>query len=236
MRSIRMSLPAALVMGTALLGCGTAATTTTKTAASTVGCSTQGATAVATTKSYRVVLDVRPASAMYAPGQVTAGVTTGDIMYAGSMTSASGPDARNLNVHICKVSDNQVLSTLKPVITLKDTTTGATQAVPYATMQGVGQTKADFHYGNTLSLAPGDSFTLTASVGGQTARLSFTEPKTSTSGAATSTTMGKMNMSTTTTTTSKTARATSTTMGKMAMSTTTTTMAGSATSMPGSGY
>lgn len=181
-------------MGTALLGCGT-----TSAPASTVGCSTQGEAATAATKSYRIVLDVRPVSAMFASGQVPAGTKSGDVMFAGSMTAASGPDARNVNVHICSVSDDRVLTNLKPVITLQDMTSGARQTVPYATMQGVGQGAADFHYGNTMIVKPGDAYVLTVSVDGQSARLSFTEPKPSAAGAGASTTMGNMKMSTTTT-------------------------------------
>lgn len=221
MRYFSKALPAALVMGAALLGCGTATSTTSTTAASAaaVGCSTQGATAVASTASYRIVLDVRPAAEMFAPGQVPAGSTAGEVMYAGSMTSAAGSDARDVNVHICTAVGDRVLTSLKPVISLKDTTSGTTQSVPYATMQGLGQGRGDFHYGNTLTLAPGHSYVLTVSVGGQSARLSFTEAKGSVAGTMTSTTMAKMNMSTTTT--AKSTGSTSTTMAHMKMSTTT---------------
>jgi hypothetical protein len=197
MRILWLTLPAALVMGTALAGCGT--TSTTRAPVGTVGCSTQGETAKAATKSYRIVLDVRPVSTMFAPGQVPAGTKSGDVMYAGSMTSASGPEARNVDIHICSVSDDRVLTNLKPVITLQDMTSGTVQTVPYATMQGVGQGAADFHYGNTMIVKPGDAYMLTVSVDGQSARLDFTEPKASTAGAGTSTTMGNMKMSTITT-------------------------------------
>lgn len=253
MRRIDWAIPGALLLGAVLVGCGK--TTTTATQAAPVGCSAQGATAEATTARYHIVLDVRPAAEMYAPGQVPAGSRTGVVMYAGSMTSASGTDARDVDVHICTASGDRVLSNLKPAIRLKDTTTGITQAVPYATMQDVGKGRADFHYGNTLILQPGHSFALTVDVGGQSARLTFTGPSSAPASKAPSTTMGNMKMTTTTlhgststlrSTTTTARKITSTTMGSTAttvhgrtattmggMGTTSTTMGSSASYSPG---
>ncbi|HWG72906.1 MAG TPA: hypothetical protein VG184_02495 [Acidimicrobiales bacterium] len=153
-----------------LAGCGSSPSSSTSTA---VGCSTQGAVATATTKSYRYVLDVGPVGQMYAPGQAPAGAR-GETMFGGTMSMASGPDAQHLEVHICSVGTDRVVTGAHPTITLRDTTAGTTVAVPVATMQGLGEGQKDFHYGNNVLAPPGHAFTVTVTANGQSAPMAFT--------------------------------------------------------------
>lgn len=201
-------LVAPLAVGMVAAGCGGGTTKASTTAGTAVGCSTAGETATATTRSYRLVLDVGPVEEMYAPSYVRSHhPTSGEVMLGGTMTMASGPDARHLEVHICQRANDHVVQGANPVLRLTDNTAGSSQAVPVSTMEGVGSGPGDFHYGNNVVVVPGHAYTLAVSVGGQRASLAFTEP--AASGSTSTTNMGSMKMGTRTTTTG--ARATSTT-------------------------
>lgn len=226
-------LVAPLAVAMVATGCGGSTTKASTTAGTATGCSVAGEAATATTRSYRLVLDVGRVEEMYARSYVRSHHPTGgEVMLGGTMTMASGPDARHLEVHICQRSNDHVVQGADPVLRLKDTTAGSSQAVPVSTMEGVGSGPGDLHYGNNVVLAPGHSYTLAVSVGGQRASLAFTEP--AASGSSSTTSMGSMKMGTTTTTTG--ARATSTTArASMHAPTTAATVAGRATSTTGMG-
>jgi hypothetical protein len=89
---------------------------------------------------------------------------------------AQGPDARHLEVHICSRPGNRVLVGASPSITLTDTTTGTTMAVPVTTMQGVTSGQSDLHYGNNVDVRPGHAYVVHVSLRGQQASLPFTRP------------------------------------------------------------
>lgn len=220
----------------AAAGCASGSGSTATTTGTAVGCSTTGAAATATTASYRFVLDVGPVQEMYAPSYVKSHhPTSGEVMLGGSMTTASGPDARHLEVHICQLANHHVVQGANPGLELTDTTTGSAQAVPVSTMEGVGAGLADLHYGNNVVLVPGHDYALTVTLAGQRATLRFIAPAVAAAGTTSTTGMGSMKMASTTTTmkptggttttTTKAGSTTSTTgMGSMKMGSTTTTM------------
>ncbi len=149
------------------------------TASSVVGCDTSGAAATATTANYRYVLDVLPVGAMYGPAPVPTAYPSGAVvMFGGAMTTADGPQARDVQVHICLRGNNHVLLDAAPKITLKDTTAGTTQQVPIATMQSATAGQPDYHYGNNLVVPPGHSFVATVSLKGETATMAFSRKAT----------------------------------------------------------
>lgn len=173
MRRTRLGGTVALgvaVTATMLAGCGSSGSKSTA-----VGCTTKGAAATATTKSYRYVLDVGPLEEMYAPGAAPANAK-GETMFAGSMGAAMGADAQHVEVHICSVGTDRVVVGAHPTITLKDTTTGTTEPVPTATMQGLGSGQGDYHYGNNANVVPGHAFVATVALNGERADLSFRRP------------------------------------------------------------
>jgi hypothetical protein len=45
-------------------------------------------------------------------------------------------------------------------------------------MQGLDRNPADTHYGNNVTVVPGDRYEVRTIVGGQTGRFQFTAPKT----------------------------------------------------------
>ncbi len=188
------------IVAAVLAGCGSSAKQSASTTSSAVGCSTAGATATASTKSYRYVLDVGPVEEMYAPGHVPPGAS-GEVMFAGTMTMASGADAEHIEVHICQASNYHVIIGANPKITLTDLTTGKTDNVPVTTMQGIGMSQSDYHYGNNMIVTPGHRFSVTVSLNGQTATMDFTRPMAAVPGSSTTTTGNMPGMSTTSTTT-----------------------------------
>ncbi|MDQ6782811.1 MAG: hypothetical protein M3063_05085 [Actinomycetota bacterium] len=159
---------AAVVTGAVLAGCGSASSTSTA-----VGCSTQGATSTATTKSYHYVLNVGPVQEMYAPGQAPPNAR-GETMFNGSMSMANGPAAQHVELHLCSAGSNRVVTNARPVMTLTDKTTGATQPLAMSTMQGLGQGQGDFHYGDNANVPVGHAFVLAVKVNGEQANLDFT--------------------------------------------------------------
>ena len=97
----------------------------------------------------------------------------GGMMSSGGM--AMGGSARHLEVHVRSRATGKVLSTVKPSISLTDTSSASmmTDKVAVVAMQGVGEGVSDFHWGNDVSLVPGDVYKAVVKVNGQQATFTF---------------------------------------------------------------
>jgi len=130
---------------------------------------------VATTAAYRMALDIGKQEEMYLPSEVKARhIKTGEIMLGGDMTMVGKPPAGSriyhLEVHICNKAGD-VVRKLKPDIVVEGV------MLPSAIMVGVGESMADYHYGNDLILKPGSRVVVRVTVNGQVAVLHARVPK-----------------------------------------------------------
>jgi hypothetical protein len=165
---------AALVVaiGVVTVGCGSSKSAGT----AATGCASSGSVAVGMSATYRYVVDIGPLEQMYdqaAAAGRPAG--SGEVMLGGSMTDANGPNAEHLEVHICNLSNSQVVVGATPTITLTDTTAGTPpMTVDVAEMQGIGETQADYHYGNNVVAPAGHAFVVNVTLNGEHVSLPFT--------------------------------------------------------------
>jgi hypothetical protein len=165
---------AGVVLAAGAPGCGSSGSSG---AAPPVGCSTQGEASSAESADYRYVLDVGPVEEMYSAAEVAnSHPKTGEVMLQGTMSMAQGPDARHVEVHICSRRGSRVVVGAAPNITLTDTATGTTVAVPVAIMQGVTSGESDLHYGNNVVVPPRHAFIAHVDLRGQQGSLPFARP------------------------------------------------------------
>ena len=158
------SLIAVLVVLSALLGASVV-----RAAVAMNGCSSGQ---IAKTKSYVFALTIGPLEQMYTPAQVKAKhPTTGEIMLSGMMSggmSGMGSAAeRHLEVHICSTSGSVVMGAHPRIVIDDPSGKTMTMTVPIATMEGIGEGAADYHYGNNVDLAGGAHITVTVALDGQ---------------------------------------------------------------------
>jgi hypothetical protein len=140
------------------------------------------------TKSYVMVSVAGPNEAMYTPSQVKSmHPTSGEVMVRGTMSKASGSSMpmgtgsimRHIEVHICSKATGKALTGVRPLMGIRDLTKGSMKSsMPVAEMQGLDRNPADTHYGNNVTVVPGDRYEVRTIAGGQTGRFQFTAPKT----------------------------------------------------------
>ncbi len=88
---------------------------------------------------------------------------------------AMAPTTKHLEVHICTTADGKVVTDANPTITLQDTTTkGMATDVPVAVMEGLGMGTNDLHYGNNVSVVPGDKYVVSVTLGGSVGHFDVT--------------------------------------------------------------
>ena len=160
-----------IALGMVVAGCGSSKST----ASGTTACDTKGSVATGTSATYRYVVDLGPMEQMFdrasAAGKPAG---SGEVMLGGSMTDANGPNAEHLEVHICTVSNSQVVVGATPTINLTDTTAGTpAMSIDVAEMQGVGASQDDYHYGNNVLAPVGHSFVVAVSLNGEQVSLPF---------------------------------------------------------------
>jgi hypothetical protein len=128
-----------------------------------------GVTAVRTTRSYLIVLNVVPPEHMYAPA-VAARLhpEDGELNIRGTMAPIT-PNARHFEAHIYSRATGKPVHGENPRITVVDHTTGKTSAVPVTIMQDVVVGARDYHYGNNADMAYGHRFTITVTLNGERA-------------------------------------------------------------------
>lgn len=157
-------------------------------------CHVSGSSATASTPTYTMSLATGAPERMYSPSEAAAQhPTDGEVMLRGAMTgsdgamhamgsmgdmgaSGVGPSAgpaagslRHVEVHICARASGQVVSDALPTLTVIDMTTGQTNYLQVAVMQGVTAGPADLHYGNNVEIPPGHSVTLIVTLSGEDA-------------------------------------------------------------------
>lgn len=128
---------------------------------------------VVDTASYVFALDIEPMQKMYTVAQVKAEhPKTGEVMFSGTMSAMAGmamADVRHLELHICTRAGSVVVGA-KPSIVIEDASAKTmSMRVPIVTMEGIGEGKDDYHYGNNVALAAGAHITVTATLDGQRA-------------------------------------------------------------------
>lgn len=106
--------------------------------------------------------------------------TSGEIMTGGSMggMSMSGGmamDTRHLKVHVFSRATKQVIKTARCGITVINRATGKRTKVPIATMYGIKEGPADWHYGNNVD-APAGVYDVLVAVNGEQATFHVTVP------------------------------------------------------------
>ncbi len=67
------------------------------------------------------------------------------------MTSAMAMDTRHLEVHVFSRATGKVVTTARCAITVINSATKKRMSIPVATMYGVKEGLADWHYGNDVS-------------------------------------------------------------------------------------
>jgi len=132
----------------------------------------------ATTASYRLSLDVGPVEPMYTPAQVKAKhLTSGEVMVGGAMMAGSmmsGAVERHLELHVYSRKTGAVVGNVTPTIALTDETAHAKPLkLEVVAMEGIGQGRADLHYGNNVSVDVGHTYKVAVVVGGEPATFSF---------------------------------------------------------------
>jgi hypothetical protein len=137
---------------------------------------------VAKTRSYVYALELGGAETMYTPAEARAmHPKSGEVMLGGRMAMADampGTRAYHLEVHVCTPA-GKVVTGLRPTLTVVDpkAMSMGTTALPVAIMQGVGEGRSDYHYGNEIALTPGRRITVTFTVKGERAVFRVTVPK-----------------------------------------------------------
>ncbi len=156
-------------------------------------CHVTGPSQTSSTASYTMSVATGAPERMYSPSQVAAEhPTDGEVMLRGSMTgdgathdmgsmgevgastggagSAAGASLQHVEVHICSRATGQVIDDALPTMIVVDRTTGQTDYLPVAVMQGVTAGASDLHYGNNVAIPAGHQLTLTVTLGGEDAR------------------------------------------------------------------
>ncbi len=154
-----------------------------------------GAQTVAT-GDYYMVMSVGAAEQMYTKSQMQSmHPTSGEVMVAGTMAGASpsarasggssgqempgmattDPGSRHVEVMICDQNTGKVITGSMPTMTIGAVNAGM-DTMPVAEMQGVDEGPSDTHYGNNVPMTIGDTYTVTATLNGQTATFTVAAP------------------------------------------------------------
>jgi hypothetical protein len=134
----------------------------------------------AQTAHYRLELLIGPTEKMYSPADVAVQhPTMGEVMVGGvmSMTGMSMDmgDTRHLEVHVHSLDKGAVLTDANVAIVVTAANSKKAADVPIAKMYGIKDGPSDTHYGNNLSMPPGD-YSIEVTVNGEKANFKFTIP------------------------------------------------------------
>lgn len=156
-----------------------------------VPCHVAGPSTTASTRTYTMSVVIGAPERMYTPGDAALQhPTEGEVMLRGVMSAAgdsmpgmgsmgdmggsaapsggpgNGP-VRHIEVHICSRATGEVISDAQPMLAIIDLTTGSTDDLPVAVMQGVSAGPDDLHYGNNVAFPLGHDLRLRVTLGGE---------------------------------------------------------------------
>jgi hypothetical protein len=121
----------------------------------------------ATTRDYRVTLQLGPPAQMLSMNQ-TATATTGEVIVNGQMsnsTSMNNTDTYHLEVHVYNITSGAVVTNQNVSIQIVNQTTNQTLTVPVITMY-VKIGPSDTNFGNNITLPPG-SYAIIVTIAGE---------------------------------------------------------------------
>lgn len=141
-------------------------------------CTVEPGTHLALTRSYRFVLRLGPVENMFMPYQVRASHPKhGEVMLRGKMVMPTHGPLHHLEVHICRTPTRVVVTDANPTIVLVDNTAhGQPHKLPVAVMQGIGQGRADLHYGNNVAMPHHHRYTITVTLRSERATFGLRAP------------------------------------------------------------
>ena len=116
---------------------------------------------------YKLTLYIGPTEPMYTMAQVKKlHPTSGEVMVSGSMTmSGMGTHGAKLNhhleLHVYNGMSGKTVTKAVVTITVRDAMGKLLERVPIATMYGIKEGMADFHFGNNVALMAGKYLVVT---------------------------------------------------------------------------
>jgi len=130
----------------------------------------------ATTADYKLQLIVGPPAQMLTTSQ-TATATAGEVMVGGEMVSMTMGMAGvyHLEVHVYNLMSGAVVTDKNVTIRIVNDATHQTMNVPIVVMYDMMVGVSDTHFGNNVSLAPGN-YAVIVSVAGETTTFNITIP------------------------------------------------------------
>jgi hypothetical protein len=183
------------VAGIALAACSSGSSTTPTTSAGSTKFSASSecqayvkanpSAQVTTTADYVMVAGMGASEAMYTPEHAASThPKSGEIMVSGqmgdggnSMSMGAGSSMAHLEVHVCSRATGKAVTDMMPSMTIHSSGSGAmATSVAVAEMQGLDRNPADTHYGNNVTITPGDQYKVVVTMNGQTAGLTLTAP------------------------------------------------------------
>jgi len=130
----------------------------------------------ATTADYKLQLIIGPPAQMLTTSQ-TATATAGEVMIGGQMVSMTMGMAGvyHLEVHVYNLMSGAVVTDKNVTIQVVNKATNQTMNVPIVVMYDMMVGLSDTHFGNNVSLTPGN-YTVVVNVAGETATFNITIP------------------------------------------------------------
>ncbi|HVC79240.1 MAG TPA: hypothetical protein VNL35_01910 [Chloroflexota bacterium] len=111
---------------------------------------------------YKLTLDIGPLEHMYTMAQMKkTHPKTGEVMVSGTMTmSGMGMNGmkpnHHLELHVYNGTTGKTITKAMVMITVRDAMGKLLERVPIATMYGIKNGMADFHFGNNVALKAGN--------------------------------------------------------------------------------
>ena len=138
----------------------------------------------ASTAHYRLELQIGPTEKMFTPAEAaaqhptTGEVMLGDVSIVGmpmAMMSMASGEIRHLEVHVISLDKGQIVTDAKVAIAVTGADSKKVEDVSVAKMYGVKEGPSDTHYGNNVSLHPGN-YTVEITVNGEKAEFAVVIP------------------------------------------------------------
>ena len=132
------------------------------------------------TAHYRLELLLGPNEKMFSPAEAAAQhPTSGEVMAGGDLSmmgmSMDMGDTRHLEVHVYSLDSGKVVTDASVAITVTGANPKKPETVPVAKMYGIKEGPPDTHYGNNVSLPPGN-YTVAITVNGERAEFTVAIP------------------------------------------------------------